>query len=96
MYVGIILVMGFYFYDNLLVVIGVVVLGVGIGVVVFFMFIEFFIEIYGIDGMFFFLFVVSLQVVVFIMCIEIYELENKRKESFKMFKMKVKLIFQEF
>lgn len=59
-YLGIVLVMGFYFYDNLLVVIGVVVLGVGIGVVVFFMFIEFFIEIYGIDGIFFFLLVVSL------------------------------------
>lgn len=59
-YLGIVLVMGFYFYDNLLVVMGVVVVGVGMGVVVFFMFIEFFIEIYGIDGIFFFLLVVSL------------------------------------
>lgn len=95
MYTGSILVTGFYFHDNPSVGTGVVVAGAGIGVAVFPMFTEFLIETYGIDGTFLLLSAVSLQVVVFNMCIKTHQLENKRKESTKTFKMKIKLILRE-
>lgn len=95
MYAGTILVTGFYFHDNPSVATGVVALGAGIGVAVFPMFTEFLIETYGIDGTFLLLSAVSLQVIVFNMCIETHEIEFKRKESSKTFKLKVKLIIQE-
>lgn len=95
MYAGTILVTGFYFHDNPSVATGVVALGAGIGVAVFPMFTEFLIETYGIDGTFLLLSAVSLQVIVFNMCIETHEIEFKRKEISKTFKMKVKLIIQE-
>lgn len=94
-YSGTVLATGFHFHDNPSVATGVVVAGAGMGVAVFPMFTEFLIETYGIDGTFLLLSAVSLQVVVFNMCIETHELENNRKETSMTFKMKVELIFQE-